>query len=474
MKKFLQSGMWVFSSNLIIRIIALAVTPILARNFPKEDLSVFRSLQSIVLIVFTLLPLGTNLLYISEKKEDREKYWSLFILVTSITAIIAFPLLYLLTFRSYTNIPLMNLFVILIPISSFLKNIYTAKYTESIMFKAISMSILFRQMTLYSLIILFTYFTGRTIEFLIIAMLVSEAVEVFSLNWFGKSLRSFFRNFRQKITFDKKAKEFTLYTGGSNTIINLALQLPSVLVLSLLGKNLAVEFQMPLVLVSIPVSLLVMSVTSVMFPFLSNNRENDKMQKIVLNTQYIFYVTGLPICFFMFYFAEELSILLFNPEWKYVAYALKFLAIGTFFNILQNPLSQICLIKNRPKIAFYYAISLLAFRLIGLYIGFYTYGFMGSVVFFVLFDSLVRIIRISIDIRLISLTIGNYLDNIKFPLLVTMLVILIQIVGTFSNINNYLLFGAMSIVYLFGIYIFDKHRAYKLIFSLKNGMKNEG
>lgn len=473
MKKFLQSGMWVFSSNLIIRIIALVVTPVLARNFPKDDLSVFRSLQSIVLIVFTLIPLGTNLLYISEKKEDREKYWSLFILISSITALVAIPILYTLKLYSYNNIPLMAWFIVLIPISSLIKNIYTAKYTESIMFKAISMSILFRQITLYSLIIIFT-FISKTIEFLIIALLVSEAVEVFSLNQFGKNLRGFFKNFRQKIIFDKKAKEFTLYTGGANTIINLALQLPSVLVLSLLGKNLAIEFQMPLVLVAIPVSLLVMSVTSVMFPYLSNNRETERMQKVILNTQYIFFITGFPICFFMFYFAEDISFLLFNPEWVFVAFALKLLAIGTFFNILQNPLSQICLIKNRPMIAFYYAISLLIFRLLGLYLGYYFYGFIGSVVLFVTFDSIVRIVRLIIDIKLISLTFMNYLHNIKLPLITSLVVIIILLSGTNINLNTYILFGIMSIVYVSGLVIFDRHRALAILLSLKNGMKDEG
>ncbi|MFA7057107.1 MAG: oligosaccharide flippase family protein [Candidatus Cloacimonadales bacterium] len=473
MKKFLQSGIWVFSSNLIIRIIALAVTPILARNFPKEDLSIFRSLQSIVLIVFTLIPLGTNLLYISEKKEEREKYWSLFILISSISTLLAIPILYVLKIFSYNNIPLMLAFVVLVPISSFMKNIYTAKYTESIMFKEISMSILYRQIVLYSLIIIFT-FISKTLEFLILALLISEVVEVVSLRLGRKNLRSFFKNFRQKIVFDKKAKEFTLYTGGANTIINLSLQLPSVLVLSLLGKDLAIEFQMPLVLVAIPVSLLVMSVTSVMFPYLSNNRETNKMQKVVLNTQYIFFITGLPICFFMFYFAKDISAILFNPEWTYVVYALKFLAIGTFFSILQNPLSQICLIKNKPKTAFYYSIALLAFRLLGLYLGHYLYGFIGSVVMFVIFDSLVRIIRLNIDIKLVSLTIGNYLNNIKYPLLTSLVVLIILLAGTYFKLNHYLLFIIMAVVYVAGLLLFDRQRALALFLSFKNGMKNEG
>lgn len=473
MKKFLQSGMWVFSSNLIIRVISLAVTPILARNFPKEDLSVFRSLQSLVLIAFTLIPLGTNLLYISEKKEEREKYWSLFILISSITTLLAIPILYTLKVYSYSNVPLMYAFIILVPISSFIKNIFTAKYTESIMFKAISMSILYRQIALYSLIILFT-FVSRTIEFLIIALLVSEVVEVLSLYLSGKNLRSFFRNFRQKIVFDKKARDFTLYTGGSNTIVNLALQVPSILVLSLLGKDLAIEFQMPLVLVAIPVSLLVMSVTSVMFPYLSNNRETNKMQKVILNTQYIFFIIGLPICFFMFYFAKDISAILFNPEWKYVVYALKFLAIGTFFNILQNPLSQICLIQNRPKIAFYYAIALLAFRLLGLYLGYYLYGFIGSVVLFVVFDSLVRIIRLTIDIKLISLTIGSYLKNIKTPLVVSLVVLLTLLAGSYLQLNHYLLFIIMAVIYLTGLLLLDRNRVLSIFMILKRGMKSEG
>ncbi len=332
MKKFLHSSILMFSSNLIIRIIAIIVTPVLARNYPKEDLSVFRSLQSIVLIVFTLIPLGTNLLYISESKEDREKYWSLFLLVSAICTVLTIPILFGLKLFSYNDTPLMMLFIFLIPVVSFFKNIYTAKYTEQIMFKEISLAILYRQITLYSLIIVFTFF-NRSIKFLMIALLLSELVEIITLHHFGKHIRDFFNNFKQKIIFDQKAKIFTIYTGGANTIINLSLQLPSILVLTLLGKELAVEFQMPLVLVSIPMSLIIMSVSRVMFPYLSNNREATKMKSTILSSQYIFFVLGLPICATMIFFSQDISNIIFNPEWENAPLALKLLSISTFFNI---------------------------------------------------------------------------------------------------------------------------------------------
>ncbi len=473
MKKFLQSGIWVFSSNLLIRIIALAITPILAKNFPKDDLSIFRSLQSIVLIVFTLIPMGTNLLYISEKKEEREKYWSLFLTVSTIVSLLAILVLYFMKMISYSNVPLFSLFVIIIPISSFIKNIYTTKFTESIMFKELSLGILLRQICLYSLIIIFT-FVSRTLEYLIIALLVSEVIEVLLLGNFSRKLNSFFLDFKKKIIFDKKAKEFTIFTGGANTIVNLSLQLPSVLVLSLLGKNLAVEFQMPLVLVSIPVSLLVMSVTRVMFPYLSNNRELSKIQMIIYNTQYIFFIVGLPICFFMFYFANEITIFLFNPEWTFVVFVLKVLTISTFINILQNPLSQLCLIRNKPKIAFYYAIVLLMFRLIGLYLGYYIAGFKGTVISFALFDSIVRIVRLIIDLKLIEVSIKQYLQNILKPLIVSISLIGILIIGSSLEMNHYLLFVLMAIIYVLGLLILEKRKIYYIFNVLKNGMKNEG
>ena len=461
-----------FSSNLIIRIIAIIVTPILARNFPKEDLSIFRSLQSIVLLIFTLIPLGTNLLYISENPEKREKYWSLFLLVSGISTLITIPILFGMKILSYNDTPLMLLFVFVIPLISFFKNIYTAKYTEQIMFKEISLAILYRQVTLYTLIISFSLYF-KSLKFLMIALLFSEVVELVTLHRFGKNISNIFNNFKKKIIFDKKAKLFTIYTGGANTIINFSIQLPSIIVLTLLGKELAVEFQMPLVLVSIPMSLIIMSVSKVMFPYLSNNREETKMKTTILNSQYLFFILGIPICATMIFFSQEISDLIFNPEWKNVSLALKLLSISTFFNILQNPLSQLCLIKDKPKIGFYYAIIHLIARLLGLYLGYYWKGFNGSVLLFVVADSLVRIGRLLIDIKLIDLSLVKYLENILTPMLTSLGVLILLYASSKIDFNRILAFLIIMGINFFVLYMFDKNRLNLLYQMLKRGLSSE-
>jgi len=472
MKKFMQSSIWMFFSNLIIRLIAIVVTPILARNYPKEDLSIFRSLQSILLLVFVLIPLGTNLLYISESKEEREKYWSLFLLVSAICSLVSIPILYGLKIMSYNDTPLMLAFVILVPLISFFKNVYTAKYTEQIMFKEISLAIMYRQIVLYFLIIIFT-FINKSIYFLMVSLLISEITEVITLHHFSKKIKGFFINFKQKIVFDKKARFFTIYTGGANTIINFSLQLPSILVLTLLGKELAIEFQMPLVLVSIPMSLIIMSVSRVMFPYLSNNRDEGKMQATILNSQYIFFILGLPICSLMIYFSQEISNIIFNPEWKNVSLALKLLSINIFFNMLQNPLSQLCLIKNKPKIGFYYAIIHLVSRLTGLYLGYNLWGFTGSVALFVAFDSAIRLGRLIIDIKLISISIKQYLLNVKIPIIALLFISLFFLLSYHIELNKILIYIAIMILYLTILFIFDKKRVELLYNILKQGLTNE-
>jgi O-antigen/teichoic acid export membrane protein len=243
--------------------------------------------------------------------------------------------------------------------------------------------------------------------------------------------------------------------------------------LTLLGKELAIEFQMPLVLVSIPMSLVIMSVSRVMFPYLANNRDEAKMKSTILNSQYIFFILGLPICSLMIYFSQEISNIIFNPEWKNVSLALKLLSLNIFFNILQNPLSQLCLIKNKPKIGFYYAIIHLIARLTGLYLGYSLWGFTGSVALFVAFDSLVRVARLLIDIKLISITIKQYLLNIKIPITASLFVLIFFTIFSYLEWNKILIYTAIMLFNFTLILLLDRDRIKLLFDMLKRGMTNE-
>jgi len=78
MSKFIKSSLWSLSANVSIRFLSLAAYPILVRYYVKSDIAIFKSFQAIALLLIAIIPLGTDVLFISTNKAKRDSRWSLF------------------------------------------------------------------------------------------------------------------------------------------------------------------------------------------------------------------------------------------------------------------------------------------------------------------------------------------------------------------------------------------------------------
>ena len=472
MSSFIKSSAWNVTGNVVIKLMSFIAIPFLSNYYIKGDIAILRSVQALIALLFAVIPMGTNFLYISEETNHRDRYWNLLIITSGVVSVIIFGILFFTGEKYFADVPFRKIFFSGILLFELIKAILSVKLISEIKFKYISIALVSKQLVFNILIVVFCIIKP-TLNMLIIILLFAELVEIcVLLRYSDNKLHLIIKPFIQNINFDKKARKYVFLSGGEALLVNLAIQIPNIAVLSIMG-DLAVEFQLPLVLVAVPSSLIMRQVSHVITPYISNNRDDETIHKVFKYTHYIFAVLGLPLFWGIAFFAQEISGLMFNPEWKSAYIALQFFPIFMFVNMFQNPMSSMALIKNRPVIGFVYSLGLLTLRLAALKIGYSLYGFYGAVVMFTAFDSIWRSIRLIVDLKLVNIRISVFIKNLSLPLiynsLAAILCLLLLNLGCSKEISY------LISISLFG-YLFikrDLERIKHNYLKIRNGLRND-
>ena len=471
MSEFVKSSFWNLFGNVFARTLSFITIPFVANYYAKSDIAVYRSLQSLLLLIFAIIPMGINLLYLSEGKKTRNKYWNLLILSTSLFGFLFLGVLFFVRNKYFSGVPWGLPIFVLISILEIYKVILITGLMADVKFKQITIAMISRQTILNTLLISFAFING-VLPILIGALLIAEFTEILILNKFTqKSKKTLNRPILENTCFDNKARKYMLLTGGESLLVNLALQLPNIIVLLIMGKEIAVEFQMPLVLAAVPAVMIMKSVASVMLPYLSNNRDNDKIHNVINHIHYIFIIMGLPIYFAISFFAHEISDIMFNPNWEYAYIGLRYFPIFMTVNILQSPLSGLALLKNRPEIGFIYALSLLVFRLLSLKLGYQYYGFIGAILSFTISDSIIRTIRLLADLKLVNYNFHLFIKNVAKPTILALAAMISCSALYYFDFNKYLGFFISWVIFGAIFIIWDKRRLASQLQQLKVSFK---
>lgn len=402
---------------------SLITFPFLVRFFLREDISIFKSFQAFVLILLTIIPIGTNILYLSAPQETRERRWNLFF-HTSLIVAIAFAAVLFFS-ESITSFfikeqlagSLRILFVVL-PLVEGVKSLTVTRLSSLLDFKGISLALLFKQLLLYSCIISFA-FIKPTLEVLILAVFFSELFELTlllsHLKRKGISIKP--SPEYKRFELDRTAKKFIAFSGLEQIFITFALQFPTIFVVIILGKTLAPEFQLPFVAVTLPVSLVMQSIAKVSFPHYSNLRDDKKITNSLFSTLFPVTFILFPVLLGIHFFAKEITYIFLDKSWQFAVYSLKVFPVLMVIYILGVPSTYLSNIKQKPYINLIYAVVLLISRILTIYFGYKLAGFHGTIVFFVAGDIIVRMIRLKVDMTLLTLPLKRFFHYIRYNLL---------------------------------------------------------
>lgn len=468
MNKFISASIWNFIANFSIRTLSLLTYPFIVRNFTKGDISIFKAIQALIAILIATIPFGTKHLFISSPKNKKKERWNVTFFVS------LFITLLLILFVNLDKNLLVSIlddkykfinnytftFIIII---LFVKSLLLISLMNRIDFKSISLSLIIKQFIFYTAIIAFSILPSIS-NILIIILILSEILEISLLVFFSikKGIR-FFPFKHIKFQIDKVSKKFLIFMGGEQIFNILALHLPSIFVIYVMGQNLAPEFQLPFYAINVPASLIMLSVARVIFPYMSELRDNDLMRKIFLSVVFFLTLLVIPMLILISIFSKEIVAIIFEKSWINAAFAVKYFPIMIFINVLSNPFTSVAVIKEKPHIILVYSICLFIFRMTAIYVGFSVWGFKGSILLFIAMDAIIRLIRLKIDLILLDFKIKQFISNIKYNLICG-----IQLIVTYILLYRFLdnkIISAIISSLLWGIasYYFEKDRIHKVL-----------
>jgi O-antigen/teichoic acid export membrane protein len=466
---FIKSSLWNFSSNLAIRFSSLIIFPILVRYYQKGDLAYFKSLQSLLVIIFNVIPVGLHFLYIKSNTKEEDNWNNLLSFSIISTIFISIILLFCpldFIFKDISFNPyILKIFLIMLTYMQFLKVILHTILTKRIDFKTISHALMFKQMSLYLFLILFIYIQTNLLA-LFLSVLFSELLEFVLLLTKRNAHNPFiFNKTLSKITLSHETKMYLTYSGLDQFMIILAIQFPTIFFVTILGPDLAPEIQLPFVLISAPISLILISVSKVIFPYLSNLSTSANYKKVVLKSMKVMTLLILPILLSISFFSNEIVNLIFRENWIYAKFVLRFLPLIAIPELITNPTSSIAILKNKPYINLLYSTTLLIFRISSIYFGYHHFGKFGMVFIYIISEYIVRIIRIFVDFKLLSITFKELIDNTyeAFIFSLSLYIVLYY----FSQTNNF--YSVIIFLFLAVLYFYFKYKKelFRLYYELK-------
>lgn len=479
MSKFIKSSFWSLSVNITIRILSFITYPILVAYYLKGDIAIFKSFQSVTILLLTIIPLGTDVLYISTPHKKRENRWGLVFWVSMfITFFLAILFLSNDTFLNFFLKSMINtrkrILLSLFPIIEFFKSVAIIKFTSMMQFKQISLSRFFNKFILNIIIISFA-FINPGLEILLLAILFSEFLEmVLLLRYFKKDKYDFFPKI-SKATFqiDKKTCKYIFFSGGNKLINSLAIQFPVIFVVIVMGEKLAPEFKLPLYAVSVQASMVMVSFSKVLFPYLSNIQKSEKMADALINVEFVFTLIILPILLIISFFAQEIVGLLFNENWKHAIIAMRILPIAILANVMNNPFIHLAPIKLKPQINFFYSLCLLSFRLLAIYLGYYFFDFIGVVIFYCFVEVFIRFSRLFfIDCKLINLSPLKLIFSLRNNFFIAALSLICFLTLNYFTKSKIISMSFSIPIYIFFNYYYQKSRINYFLQKIKFALGN--
>ena len=476
MKKFASNGIWNISSNIFVRTLSMVSYPILVRFFMREDIAFFKSFQSMILILISTIPFGSQQLFIIQK--NKENSWKILFAVSTIVTLLLFVLITFLYYNKlfifqnsrFNTLPIIFIYFLLV--SLYLKSLSIGLLTKQLGFKFLSIGLMIKQTILFSSIIIIALFEKKLIGLstLLYITIITDFIETIFLVIKSKLILNTFK--LKGITLDEISIKFLGFYGTNQIFNSLAVHVPPIIIIYIVGSKFAPEFQLPFALVSIPASLIMMSLSKVLLPYVSFKHPKN-MHLIFYKLLFFLTLSAFPIMILISFFSNEINALLFDKDWEYSAFALKYLPFMIMANILNNPFSSLAAIYKKPSIQFYYSVILFATRISSLFIGYYLSGFMGMIIILVLGDILVRLGRLKIDLTLLGKNYLHFFSFIKHNLISSGIFLLTMIIINRYIQNRYIAFIFGLISFITYHYFFQKKKIESTIIEIIRSVKDE-
>ncbi len=264
----------------------------------------------------------------------------------------------------------------------------------------------------------------------------------------------------------QKLKELSLFGGqvlGSRIMGYMNINLPNVLIGRFLGASTLGIYSVGYQLVDFPVQRISKNILRVMFPAFSRIQDNTpEYRRLYRDTVRGLALIVFPIFAGMALVAPEFVTVFYGPKWQQLIRVLEILTVVGLARSVWVTCSVVFLSKGKPHWEF--LINFIYFIVLGiaLYV-IYTHGLIAVVCTISLLLLFFVGIALVLSLRLIPLTLKNWFDLIRTPLIATVAFSALLLALRFWGINGLplllrflLLIVTGAAVYLIVVYLTDK------------------
>ncbi len=386
---------WTVFGSAIQRLATFFAVAVLARLLTETELGAYRQLLTVHLVLFVLLPLGFDQLYIREVKQ-REHFVRLLAGATGIMSVgIAGMLLaghylvsWLMDFGDWNGMLWLAPGVVLL---QGWKVFYKTGLAARLDYRRISLG-----EALYAVVAAVVGVGLALVWPVALSLYVAYVVaEVMELIWLGRGKTIALPKARVALaTFLEDAwnwRRFGLYHCGTQALNAVGGNAPVLIFGSTVSKAAAAAFSMAHYLVTVPVFLLVGALHRVAYSALAG-RSREELTVPVLRIMGLAAAFVVPVLIYVTVLAEPLVQLALGASWvESTAPVVRWIAVYCIWVALFSPISSIDLLLDRPDYSFWWNIVATIVRLVAV-IGGLKFGVMPAVAAFALSSSVLWIV----------------------------------------------------------------------------------
>ena len=381
-KEFVKNVLTLITGSALSQVVIYASILLLTRLFSAELFGIYVLFSSATVILKPLATLQFEFSIVLPKKD--EDAINLFAFSTLILILYCFLLLLIIVIfkieiLAFFNISSISKFIYLLPLNVFLFGLisnfdYWNNRNDN--FKAISKGLLVKSSTMSATQIATGYSTYGTLG-LIPGMLLGNLLQlVYLLKTSFNSIQVLFKNvsLSKMILLAKKYKDIPIFNSMINLTNNLSNELPVLLITKYFGLTSSGIYGLAVKFMRAPIGVVQQSVNQVFFNKATKiYNDQGNLYELVLKTAKHLLLISVVIFSPLFILSFYLEFL-FGEGWTNVGLYARILIPWLFFAFLSNPLNSLILILNKQKIMAVLDFTLLVFRFLALFCGYYFYN----------------------------------------------------------------------------------------------------
>lgn len=453
-KKAIGGVQWTTTSAFVITLIQLIQLSILTRLLSPSDFG----LMALVLVVtgfsqiFIDMGFSNAIIYKQDvtSKQLSSLYW--INIITGILFFILITVLSPLVSKFYHEVKLVSL-IDLLAITFLIKPFgqqFMVLLQKELRFDYIAKSDMF----------------SKFISFVVVVVMAYKNFGVYSLA-VGSLVFSFFstlgyivygiRFHRPKFYFNIKGLReyinFGLFQMGERILQYFAAQIDTILIGKLLGIEILGIYNVAKSLASKPKSIINPVITRVTFPLMAKvSNDIKKLKDIYLQIVNYLSLINFPIYFYLLILAKPIVIILFGSKWTEAIPIVQILSLTFLLRSIGNPAGSLLLALGKANTTFYWSLITFGLYPISIFMGSY-WGIIGITIAILILHLILFILEWKFIIfKNIYATFHEYIKNLSFPFIFSIISMIIMYLIIFNFTNIYIK-TAISAIIFSGIYI---------------------